>query len=437
MSKGYDTVVVGAGLTGLVAARELSARGANVLVVEARDRLGGRLWTEHWAGVSLELGGDFVHWFHPHTHAELSRYGIPFRAPPMASRWLWRIGGRLDEDEFGARAERMERVFGEIFIDSRKCLPLPHVPLAERSMIEAIDALSVQDRLDALDLAEEDRDLANGFLAACCSAPCREAGLTTMMRWYALAGHSFRGMLETAGTYPIKTAELVDAIAGDTDAEILLSSPVDAVSQTRHSVSVILRSGARFEAASAIIAVPLNTLSRIAFDPVLPRGVEEAAVRGHAGRGLKAWIHVSDPEPFYFAAPDDEPINWIGAMYEVPDGQILVAFGSDADRLDLADHAAVAAELARIVGRDLGVRGIRVHDWVTEEYSRGTWSIPRPNQLSRNLEALQRPIGRVVIAGSDVASGWNRYMDGAIESGFSAARSVRGSVGSASGVAVA
>ena len=64
------------------------------------------------------------------------------------------------------------------------------------------------------------------------------------------------------------------------------------------------------------------------------------------------------------------------------------------------------------------------HDWCGDEFSRGTWSVFRPGQLVDALEVLQAPHGRVVFAGSDIANGWNGFMDGAIESGMSAARSV-------------
>jgi monoamine oxidase len=63
------------------------------------------------------------------------------------------------------------------------------------------------------------------------------------------------------------------------------------------------------------------------------------------------------------------------------------------------------------------------HDWWRDEYSRGTWSVFRPGQLTV-LPALQARHGRVVFAGSDVADGWNGFMDGAVESGLRAARSV-------------
>jgi monoamine oxidase len=72
---GVDVVVIGAGFAGLVAARELGRAGLGVLVLEARDRVGGRTWTDRRLGHDLELGGTWVHWVQPHTWAEMTRYG--------------------------------------------------------------------------------------------------------------------------------------------------------------------------------------------------------------------------------------------------------------------------------------------------------------------------------------------------------------------------
>ena len=68
-----DVVVIGAGFAGLVAARELGRAGLDVLVLEARDRVGGRTWTDRRLGHDLELGGTWVHWVQPHTWAEMTR----------------------------------------------------------------------------------------------------------------------------------------------------------------------------------------------------------------------------------------------------------------------------------------------------------------------------------------------------------------------------
>jgi monoamine oxidase len=80
-----DVIVVGGGLAGLAAARDLHHAGRQVLVLEATDRMGGRAYTGRLDGVDVELGGAFVHWFQAHLFAELTRYGIPYRPLQDAS----------------------------------------------------------------------------------------------------------------------------------------------------------------------------------------------------------------------------------------------------------------------------------------------------------------------------------------------------------------
>ena len=89
----YDVIVVGAGLAGLTAARELRHAGRRVLVLEGRDRVGGRAFTGGFEGTDVEFGGAYVHWFQPHVFAELTRYGLTYQPPPEPARWSYIVPG--------------------------------------------------------------------------------------------------------------------------------------------------------------------------------------------------------------------------------------------------------------------------------------------------------------------------------------------------------
>ena len=115
----------------------------------------------------------------------------------------------------------------------------------------------------------------------------------------------------------------------------------------------------------------------------------------------------------------------MNSEYTVGGDTLMVAFGPDAGRLDPTDATAVAGDLNQLLP-ELEVVDVHAHDWTADQYSRGTWSMYRPGQITRYLRDLQQPEGRVMLAGSDVASGWNGFIDGAIESGLTAARCVAG-----------
>lgn len=72
----YDAIVIGAGYAGLTAARDLSTNGFKTLLLEARDRIGGRTWSSNIGEYPFELGGTWVHWNQPHVYREISRYGL-------------------------------------------------------------------------------------------------------------------------------------------------------------------------------------------------------------------------------------------------------------------------------------------------------------------------------------------------------------------------
>jgi monoamine oxidase len=421
-----DVIVVGAGLAGLTAARELRHAGRQVLVLEARDRLGGRAFTGQLDGVDVELGGAFVHWFQPHVFAEMTRYGLPYRPLPLPTRWSYHSQRQKHDSTMVELAPRMEDAFSQLFADGREIFPLPHQPLAVPDAVAAVDQLSVQDRIDDSGLGAEERDLVNGVLSTNCSAPCSEAGLTAMMHDFALAGWNFASMMDTVGGYALRTADLVAALLSDGNATVQTSSPVAAVEQRDEQVTVSIRDGGQYRASAAVVAVPLNTLGAIEFTPALEEEKRSAVGEGQASRGLKVLARVrGEGEPIFSMAPDDEPLTFLAAVQMLDDdAQIIVAFGPDARRLPPGDEPAVRRAIADLLPPHASVDAIVGHDWCADEFSRGTWSTFRPGQLLGALEVLQTRHGRVVFAGSDIANGWHGFMDGAIESGLSAARSV-------------
>ena len=175
-----------------------------------------------------------------------------------------------------------------------------------------------------------------------------------------------------------------------------------------------------------MVAAPLNTLGALEFVPGLAADKQPAVGQGQAGRGLKLWAQVRGMgDPVFYQATDDQPITSLVTEHMLDDGgQLLVAFGPDGGRLSPTDEQAVRGALSDVLPAGAIVEAVTGHDWRADEFSQGTWSVFRPGQLTGSLPTLQAPHGRVVFAGADIADCWNGFLDGAIESGLAAARSV-------------
>jgi monoamine oxidase len=213
--------------------------------------------------------------------------------------------------------------------------------------------------------------------------------------------------------------------------DLLLASPVAAVEQDGQSATVTTRDGRSVAARAVVMTAPLNTWNAITFSPALSAAKQAAANEGQASRGVKVWVRVrGELPPFLGSAPDTHAINWIGTEDYTRGGTVLVGFGAAADRLDLSDREAVAAAVREFLPH-AEVEEVGGHDWVADEFSRGTWPVFRPGQLTRYLRALQQREGRLILAGSELANGWSGFIDGAIESGLTAARQVTELLGAA------
>ena len=218
------------------------------------------------------------------------------------------------------------------------------------------------------------------------------------------------------------TGALLNAIAGERPFQVRLSSPVAAVRRNGDGVSVETRSGELLRAQVVIVALPLNALDALEFTPALSEGKQAAIALGQASRGIKVFIHARGEANLQNAIRQGHPFGYLGTDELLDDGtQVLIGFGPDAAKCDPEDGAAMRRALASILpGYDLVTA--TAHDWLADEFSRGTWAIHRPGWYEHHHGAMQVPEGRVLLAGSDIANGWAGFIDGAIETGIRAGR---------------
>jgi monoamine oxidase len=417
-----DVIVVGGGFAGVTAAREIALRGRSVLLLEARDRLGGRTWSAEWDGIPIEYGGAWVHWHQPHTWSEITRAGLRVELSEDAERAHWWVGGEPREGTIAERDAIAERGWNRFVEGVRDALPNPYDPLLAADELARFDRLTIAERLGELELAEEERAVLEAELESLAHAPLEDAGAVSVLRWHALSGYSLALTQYTGGRVTLAdgTGALLDAIASAAPVDTLLETAVAAVRVRGARVEVETRAGELHDAAAAVVAVPLNVLGAIEFEPALSEGKRRAIELGQASRGIKIFLRARGADVLENAIKPRHPFGYLDT--EILLGgreQLQIGFGIDAERCDPNDLAAVQRSLDEILpGYELVAA--TAHDWLADEYARGTWAIHRPCWYTQHHAEMRRPEGHVLLAGSDLANGWAGFIDGAIESGLEA-----------------
>jgi pseudooxynicotine oxidase len=413
--------LVGGGFAGVTAARETARGGAKTLLLEARDRLGGRTWTQRWIDTDIELGGGWVHWHQPHVWSEITRAGLAVELGEDAQVSGWFVGDDRRTGTLPQRDAIAERGWNQFVDGVEDALPLPHDPLFASDRLARFDAQTITERMDELELDDEERDVLVAELESLAHGRLDEAGAVSVLRWHALSGGSLALTQQTGGriTFRDGTQSLVQAIASEVAFETRLSTPVAAV--TQHSgIEVDTRAGETLTAKLVIVAVPLNALGGIEFDPPLSEEKQEAIALGQASRGIKIFIHARGEPVFQNAIKPGHAFGYLDTEILYPDGrQLMIGFGPDAENCDATDLAAVQRQLDDILP-GYEALAAAAHDWLADEFARGTWAIHRPGWYTHHHAEMQRPEGAVILAGSDLANGWAGFMDGAIESGLRA-----------------
>ena len=416
----HDVIVVGGGFAGVTAAREVALRGHSVLLLEARDRLGGRTWSADWDGIPIEYGGAWVHWHQPHTWSEITRAGLRVELSEDAQRAHWWVGGERRDGTIAERDAIAERGWNRFVEGVREALPNPHDPLLALDKLVPFDQLTIAERLEEVELDEEERAVLEAELESLASGPLEDVGAVSVLRTHALSGYSLALAQFTGGRVTLAdgTGALLEAIASAAPVEIALETPVAAVRARGGSVEVETRAGAVHAAAAAVVAVPLNVLGTIEFEPGLSEGKREAIALGQASRGVKIFLHARGDGLRENAIRPGHPFGYLDTEVLFDDGtQLQIGFGVDAERCDASDVPGVQRALDEILpGYELVAA--TAHDWRADEYARGTWATHRPGWYTRHHAEMRRPEGRVLLAGSDLANGWSGFIDGAIESGL-------------------
>ncbi|PWY64567.1 flavin-containing amine oxidase [Aspergillus eucalypticola CBS 122712] len=432
----YDVVVIGAGFAGLIAARDLSKKhNLSVLLLEARDRIGGRTWTAKVLGEEIEMGGTWVHWNQPHLYAELHRYGLHRNLKTSAgsftpvNQWFKSSSGPVEKVSVEEYQATLERVASEFFTidgrDSRALMPYPHDPLREPAPWKRYDYLSVGERLGMSDLdglSVWEKELFASNVSTFGSAPVKDIGFVEALRWFALGGHTMAGVFELAGV----------AVLGEFTGHVCFGAVVERIDHGREKVEVVMKDGRRVGAGAVVSTIPLdkhrNCLTDIQFNPPLSPLRQAAIAKGHINKGAKIHFKLRETLPgWFFTAHDGSDSSFVFAFSDHngtrptgPSGTWCIGFGYNGLLTDKQDSKHILQRFKHDVNPDVTVDAYATHDWMNDPYAKGAWACWGPNTASEYLEELQKPHGRVVFASADWADGWRGFVDGAIERGQAA-----------------
>jgi monoamine oxidase len=430
----HDVVIVGGGVSGLTAAIELAASGVDVKLLEARPRLGGRIATGDVAGLSVELGGEFLDAVDGPLARLLATLGVerePAQHGKLPARGAVLVAGRHGAPPTRA-LEQLAALDAEIEAIARAVDP--DAPW-ESERAGALDAMTLAGWVGAQG--------GDAYALALVEATHAIGGSTVSTAEMSLlamgAKQARRGPPEGRLTLRIAggAAALAIAAARRLDERVLLDAPVTRLVQERAGVDVELRDGRRIAARLAIVAIPLGPARALAISPVPHVDRLSALAELRTGHVVKA--HVAFATPWWRESP--QPIvpaitdTACGSVYEGPSGHpgaTLACFiGASAAqqllRLESGERvAAILAALAAVAGGELPepAIGMRLDCWNEQPETAGSYLVLRAGELTRHRDALGRPDGRVIYAGAEASSSPS-FIAGAAEAGVRAAEIAR------------
>jgi monoamine oxidase len=440
-SNNRTVTVIGAGLAGLSAAYDLHRAGWQVTVLEARDRVGGRVYSlrNFSHGLVAEGGGEFIAESHTRMLAYADQFDLKLgragswqgqdedwgcfegKAGPMSDVGIW--GVNLNDE-----VEKIWRMLAEL----GELVPDPHEPQAARNAA-LIDQRSTADWIHSLDahpLAKQD------FIQHIRSEYTCEPERHSLLDLARNVSMYYTTMERDINYRVIGGNDLIPRALAKTLPDVRLHAPVTSVRVLPDEVEVTYRQGDShhtISSAFAVLAIPLTTARLIEFNPPLPEAHQKMVHTLSYGAVTKVLIeyrkrfwkergwngHIATDSPIvltWHATSHIENEHGILTVYTGGAPATKLAALSDEERIRVA-----VAEIEKVFpGSSDLIECTATVAWPNEPYTRGSYAALAPGEVSEHWKTLFEPAGRLFYAGEH-ASDIQGFMEGAAESGQRAA----------------
>jgi monoamine oxidase len=442
MSTQADVIVIGAGFAGLKAAQELVSLGRSVILLEAKERVGGRVKRAEVAGRVADVGGQWVGEGHTALTAEAKRHGIGTYKQYETGKVVMQMLGKIVH--FTGTVPRMSPLaLIELFrLQRRWNREMNDVPAgAPWTAPKAAewDAMTLESWIVKNVRTKAAREFARLVPRGAWAAEARQVSYL----WFLDALRSGTGldylMGIKGGALDSKFAggmqQVAQRMADELGERVVLGAPVRKVVQDGDGVRAITDTG-EFEAKFLIIAAPPGPLARIVFEPPLPAARDGLHQRMPMGNIIK--VIVAYKEPFWRqdgfsgqVATDDDTVGLVLDDTQSEDQAVLLCFIEGRHALEMSAAGTeerkqkVIASLVRFFGRKAAdYIAYEDNDWMLEPYTHGYVGHMPPGVMTRFGHALREPCGRIHWAGTETAVEWAGYIEGAVRSGTRAAKEV-------------
>jgi monoamine oxidase len=433
----HDAIILGAGLSGLAAARKLDAAGLSFLVIEARDRVGGRVLTQGFAGGYFDLGAQWIGPGQVRMNALCQELGVETFPTYHSGRNILDYGGKVRSYK-GTIPSLPPLALLELELTIRRleALVREESPDLAAPDQQGRDRMTVGQWLDRHIWSAHARTTVTAAVRVIYGEEPESVSLLHFLR-YAKAGGTLMQLCEIEGGAQQDRVVggmqgLATQMAGGLGDRLVLSTPVRAVRWDEEGVEMVC-DGCAYRARKAIFALPPPALSWIRFEPGLPRHRQELNGRSWMSSTIKC-IAVYG-EPFWReagfsgeAVSDGSPITvaFDNTTFEGLPALLAFVVGAPAREWGARPRELKEAVLSRFASwfgpQAADPVDYLQHDWATEEWTRGCpISVSGPMTHSIHGAALRAPVGSLHWAGTETATEWMGFMEGAIQAGERAA----------------